>query len=71
MRTAEAPADDQQPLRWHAATRELVGGVLAGAVNVTSGYGHGMLQLSWQAAAVVMATAHWLHGTCRICLMSV
>jgi hypothetical protein len=42
MPAANASTADEQPLRWHAATRELVGGVIAGAVNVTSGYGHGM-----------------------------
>lgn len=38
-----------EPIRWHAATRELVGGVIAGAVNVTSGYPFDTVKVRLQA----------------------
>uniref|UniRef100_A0A383W3J7 Mitochondrial carrier protein n=1 Tax=Tetradesmus obliquus TaxID=3088 RepID=A0A383W3J7_TETOB len=50
MPPGEASAADQQPVRWHAATRELVGGVLAGAVNVTSGYPFDTMKVRLQAS---------------------
>ncbi|KAF8062934.1 hypothetical protein HT031_003773 [Scenedesmus sp. PABB004] len=48
---AERRREQQQPsgVRWRPATRELVGGVLAGAVNVTSGYPFDTLKVRLQA----------------------
>lgn len=45
-----AQSKAEQPVRWHAATRELVGGVLAGAVNVTSGYPFDTVKVRLQAS---------------------
>lgn len=45
----QAQSTAAEPIRWHAATRELVGGVIAGAVNVTSGYPFDTMKVRLQA----------------------
>eukprot|EP00879_Flechtneria_rotunda_P006816 GHRR01007160.1.p1 GENE.GHRR01007160.1~~GHRR01007160.1.p1 ORF type:complete len:411 (+),score=147.40 GHRR01007160.1:87-1319(+) len=41
--------EPNKQLRWHPATRELVGGVLAGAMNVTSGFPFDTMKVRLQA----------------------
>jgi len=44
------PSDAAGVRYWHPATRELVGGVMAGAVNVVSGYPFDTMKVRLQAS---------------------